>query len=594
MKISKLILLACVWGSIVSCEDLLDPKLTNEWSSETVWTNPDMAQAVLTQVYADLMVVPDHYDDNFLDAATDNALTRNYGSSVYRASMGAFSRSTNPLGNWDNMYDKIQSINLFMEKGVTDDVIYNRVSKETDQAIKTRLLGEAYFLRAWCSFKLLQTYGGRTDEGEALGYTITNHFIGDKESAKPSLFKRDSYKDCVSQIVSDCEEAARRLPVTYTGDDVVVGKSKIGRACGLAANALKARTLLYAASPLFNEKPIESGNELIGYASYDRERWKIAADAARNFINTYGTGDGAIMGLDDNFKNVFTNWYSNEHKEVIFFRENAMDKTVETANGPLGLSGAKQGNGRTNPTQNLVDAFLMKDGHFINDKGKYEYNEQLPYAQRDPRLEYTIIHNGSSWVNSTMETWQGGANNPLGSSYSLTSYYMRKFMGDFEAANEYQDTQHNWVMFRYAEILLNFAEAENEYLSTPSQAVYDAIIALRRRAGIEPGEKNLYGLTTNEQTHNLTQAEMRKVIQNERRIELAFEEHRYWDIRRWRLAEQVYAQPIQGMYITKSQTSTTYVPQSVLNVQWDNKRYFYPIPYSEVIKNKNMVQNPNW
>ena len=137
MKISKLILLACVWGSIVSCEDLLDPKLTNEWSSETVWTNPDMAQAVLTQVYADLMVVPDHYDDNFLDAATDNALTRNYGSSVYRASMGAFSRSTNPLGNWDNMYDKIQSINLFMEKGVTDDVIYNRVSKETDQDRKS-------------------------------------------------------------------------------------------------------------------------------------------------------------------------------------------------------------------------------------------------------------------------------------------------------------------------------------------------------------------------------------------------------------------------------------------------------------------------
>ena len=90
MKISKLILLTCVWGSIVSCEDLLDPKLTNEWSSETVWTNPDMAQAVLTQVYADLMVAPDHYDDNFLDAATDNALTRNYGSSVYRASMGAF------------------------------------------------------------------------------------------------------------------------------------------------------------------------------------------------------------------------------------------------------------------------------------------------------------------------------------------------------------------------------------------------------------------------------------------------------------------------------------------------------------------------
>ena len=400
---------------------------------------------------------------------------------------------------------------------------------------------------------------------------------------------RSTFEQCIKYIVSeldDIKDDLRSLPLPDAAASAHVVNTQ-------AAQALKIRVLLYAASPLFNEKPIESGNELIGYASYDRERWKIAADAARNFINTYGTGDGAIMGLDDNFKNVFTNWYSNEHKEVIFFRENAMDKTVETANGPLGLSGAKQGNGRTNPTQNLVDAFLMKDGHFIKE-GKYEYNEQLPYAQRDPRLEYTIIHNGSSWVNSTMETWQGGANNPLGSSYSLTSYYMRKFMGDFEAANEYQDTQHNWVMFRYAEILLNFAEAENEYLPTPSQAVYDAIIALRRRAGIEPGEKNLYGLTTDGLTHNLTQAEMRKVIQNERRIELAFEEHRYWDIRRWRLAEQVYAQPIQGMYITKSQTSTTYVPQAVLNVQWDNKRYFYPIPYSEVIKNKNMVQNPNW
>ena len=135
----------------------------------------------------------------------------------------------------------------------------------------------------------------------------------------------------------------------------------------------------------------------------------------------------------------------------------------------------------------------------------------------------TIIHNGSSWVNSTMETWQGGANNPLGSFVLAHELLHAQVLWVIsKQPTNIQDTQHNWVMFRYAEILLNFAEAENEYLSTPSQAVYDAIIALRRRAGIEPGEKNLYGLTTNEQTHNLTQAEMRKVIQNERRIELAF------------------------------------------------------------------------
>ena len=214
---------------------------------------------------------------------------------------------------------------------------------------------------------------------------------------------------------------------------------------------------------------------------------------------------------------------------------------------------------------------------------------QHPYDNRDPRLEYTIIHNGTNWLNNTMQTWQGGANNPLGSSYSLTSYYMRKFMGNFESGSEYQATLHNWVMFRYAEILLNFAEAENEYLSSPSQDVYDAIIALRKRAGIEAGNDNLYGLRD-----DMSQADMRKVIQNERRIELAFEEHRYWDIRRWRLAEMIYAQPVKGMFITTSLTGTTYIPQDVLTVDWDNKRYLYPIPYSEVIKNKNMVQNPNW
>ena len=425
---------------------------------------------------------------------------------------------------WSDPYLVIRRVNILLS-GI-DVVPFN--TTYTDALGNTRRLNdsmkaEARFLRAYFYFELVKRYGGVP-------------IIGDKvyELNENIELPRSTFEQCIKYIVSeldDIKDDLRSLPLPDAAASAHVVNTQ-------AAQALKIRVLLYAASPLFNEKPIES--------------------------------------------------------EVIFFRENAMDKTVETANGPLGLSGAKQGNGRTNPTQNLVDAFLMKDGHFINDKGKYEYNEQLPYAQRDPRLEYTIIHNGSSWVNSTMETWQGGANNPLGSSYSLTSYYMRKFMGDFEAANEYQDTQHNWVMFRYAEILLNFAEAENEYLPTPSQAVYDAIIALRRRAGIEPGEKNLYGLTTDGLTHKLTQAEMRKVIQNERRIELAFEEHRYWDIRRWRLAEQVYAQPIQGMYITKSQTSTTYVPQAVLNVQWDNKRYFYPIPYSEVIKNKNMVQNPNW
>ena len=262
MKHIKIFILICAFGAAVSC-DMLEPKLTNEWSDETVWTNPDMAEAVLTQVYSDLMMTPDHYDGNFLDAATDNALTRSYGSSVYRAGTGAFSRATNPIGNWSGMYDKIQSINLFLEKGLTDDVVYNRVSEATDKSIKTRLEGEAYFLRAWCGFQLLQMYGGRTDDGQVLGYVLTDHFIGEKEEADPLKFERAGYQECVEAIVKDCELAFERLPLVYEGDDVVTGSTMIGRASGLAADALKSKVLLYAASPAYQSPSVIQINGIL-------------------------------------------------------------------------------------------------------------------------------------------------------------------------------------------------------------------------------------------------------------------------------------------------------------------------------------------
>ena len=162
-------------------------------------------------------------------------------------------------------------------------------------------------------------------------------------------------------------------------------------------------------------------------------------------------------------------------------------------------------------------------------------------------------------------------------------------MGKFESSSEYSSTLHLWIFFRYAEILLNFAEAENEYLDSPSDDIYEAIATIRARAGIEKGEDGMYGLKA-----DMTKEEMRKLIQNERRIELAFEEHRYFDIRRWRMAEVIYSQPLKGMSIISNSGGTTYKVVDVMHVSWDNMRYLYPIPYSEVNKNSNMVQNPKW
>ena len=567
----------------VSCTDSYEGTPVNMFTEDYLFSRTDsngvVARQFLNRIYWYMRNGHNGVNGDYLDAASDDALSVNSGDpDVYKLAVGRYSASSTIPSDmiWTDPYGLIRRVNILLN-GI-DVVPFNTTYIDAlgnARPLNVSMKAEARFLRAYFYFELMKRYGGIPIIGDKV-YDLNENIE----------VPRSTFEQTVKYIVSELDaikDDLRSLPLPDAAANAHVVTTQ-------AAQALKIRVLLYAASPLFNEKPVESGNELVGYATYDRERWKTAADAARSFMNAYGT-DGGPLGLDPNFKDVFTNWYDNTiHKEMIFFRENDSNTSIETANGPLGLSGAKQGNGRTNPTQNLVDAFLMKDGYFINEEGSaYEYDPQHPYDNRDPRLEYTIIHNGTNWLNNTMQTWQGGANNPLGSSYSLTSYYMRKFMGNFESGSEYQATLHNWVMFRYAEILLNFAEAENEYLSSPSQDVYDAIIALRKRAGIEAGNDNLYGLRD-----DMSQADMRKVIQNERRIELAFEEHRYWDIRRWRLAEMIYAQPVKGMFITTSLTGTTYIPQDVLTVDWDNKRYLYPIPYSEVIKNKNMVQNPNW
>ena len=367
-----------------------------------------------------------------------------------------------------------------------------------------------------------------------------------------------------------------------------------------ACLALKSRVLLYAASPLFNERPIEIGNELIGYASYDREHWNDAAKAAKTFIDEYGPNGNGAYGLTqstsdgDNrdFRDVFLGFYNKTNNpEVIFYRPGGEDKSIESNNGPLGFSGDNLGKGRTLPTQNLVDAFPMKDGMFAGQGSKYTLNQSNPYENRDPRLDYTILHHGSSWLNNTLDISIGGVNNPSNSAeYSKTGYYMCKFMGKFGEESQYGNKIHLWVMFRYAEMLLNYAEAMNEYLSSPSQDVYDAIIALRARAGIEAGnDESPYGLKK-----NMTQAEMREVIQNERRIEMAFEEQRYWDIRRWRIAEEIFKNPLEGLEIRVKGNTTSFNEVDVLSTTFDVKRYLYPIPYNEVVKNDNMIQNPKW
>jgi hypothetical protein len=529
--------------------------------------------------------------NDYLDAASDDAITsavsendiQKLAAGQYTAAnrVGAGTSIPNRITgdmDWSGYYTAIrQAINFINNIDIVPLMMTFTNAKGETAPMNRAWKAEARFLKAYFYFELVKRYGGvpvlRDDAPYELGEDME--------------LPRNTFEYCINYIVSELDaikDSLRAAPLqnpAAEGHVVTQG----------AALALKCRVLLYAASPLFNERPVESGNELVAYAQYDPQRWKTAADAAREFIETYNK-NASVYALypssHTSFISVFLTYYGGNNTEVIFAQQGSQGTDVEKNNGPIGFTGSNQSNGRTSPTQNLVDAFPMKDGKAIDDPAsKYAYSTQNMYDNRDPRLGYTVMYNGSKWLNTSLETYISGKNNPNQSVQTTrTSYYMRKFMGDFATKTDYTDVYHLWIMFRYAEILLNFAEAENESAG-PTDEVYNAITRLRRRAQIESGNDSRYGLKP-----NMTKDEMRRVIQNERRIEMAFEEQRYWDIRRWRIAEDIFAEPLYGLQITKTGAVLNYARVPVAQYTFDTKRYFYPIPYSEVVKNKNMKQNP--
>jgi hypothetical protein len=233
----------------------------------------------------------------------------------------------------------------------------------------------------------------------------------------------------------------------------------------------------------------------------------------------------------------------------------------------------------------------MSNGKAITETGS-GYNPNNPYANRDSRLQFTVFCNGNRWVNRNVETFDGGRDRPGGTSIQTkTGYYARKYMGYFDnpgsSFTAYSNQSHNFIIFRIAEMYLNYAEALNELGRTAD--AYAPIIALRKRAKIAAGADAMYGLKK-----SMSQDEMRKVIQNERRIELAFEEHRFWDLRRWKLAGTLLNGKLHGIRITKTGTTLNYTVEEVADVKFADRLYKMPIPFGEVSKNKNLLQNEGW
>jgi hypothetical protein len=369
----------------------------------------------------------------------------------------------------------------------------------------------------------------------------------------------------VNQITKDCDEAAAALPV-------VMPAAELGRATKVAALALKARVLLYFASPLNN-----STNAL--------PRWQNAANAAKAvmaFGPPPGTGE---YGLHPDYYRLFLDKPGN--KEIIFARK-FQNPSINPSDGArnkwyMSVPGVNDGAwGGFSPTQNLVDAYEMKNGKPITDPSS-GYNAQSPYTDRDSRLDKSILHQGSVYKGGIIiETFRGGnTNNTNRLDSSKTGYGLLK-MVDTSKYGAAGNADNDWIFMRYAEVLLNYAEAQNEAVG-PDATVYDAINQVRTRSG-QPAVPA-----------GLTAAAMRSRIQNERRVELAFEEHRFFDVRRWKLGSVYFKDPIRKVQITKESNGTL----TYNYPKWEDRDYkehqnFLPLPQSEVDKNKKLIQNQGY
>ncbi len=584
-----------------SCAGGFDEKVNDNWSEEQVWSVADIARGVLNYVYTNVQTRFDSYNNNFLDAATDNATTNLSGSLMDDLTSGAMSATNNPLDIWSTAYEQFQYLNYFLENGLADDTLYDRTDEEVDAELKLRMMGEAYFLRAYWGFRLLQVYGGKSDSGEALGYPLRMYFVEEAEAEDLESWSRDSYADCVAQIIADCDMAIVNLPTTYTGDGTVTGVTLMGRATSFAAAALRSRVALYAASPAFQSDDVvqlvSMGNFVVADDDAYTAGWIESAEVSEAAMATIGYTFYPLTASD------VADATSTTPSEFLY-RIYHSSREMETRHFPPYYLG----NANTVPSQNLVDAFPMANGYPIGHDLAY-YDETNPYVDRDKRFELNIYYHGKIFGNSGKEidvTDDGRDSPQYNYSGSRTGYYLAKFLSKNNTILE-PLTQTNAIhyvpLFRRTEIFLNLAESLNEAFGPTSRgsyeneegviaeftySAYEIIQMIREQSG---------GITDTGYLDEMAQSKetMRELIANERRIELAFENHRYFDLRRNLCS---LTESVRGVVVSDDgdgndlefDTSVEVDKRAFASVKY----YYAPIPYDEIVKCPNMINNLGW
>ena len=567
-RISPLLVLLTALVHAGCDKNILDISPQDRIASGAVWGDEKLINAYENELYN---AIPHgfyiHMYSKYTDEAFNNApccgadiFKRNdfTADNVEGASGGDFWGGY--MYYWNQGYTYLRKINVFLDQ---------MAARKDKIANQDRLVGEAKFLRAFIYFELMERYGGVPIVNQA--YDLTD--VG------TVTFKRNTVDEVVAAINADLDAAIAALPAKYASTD-----ANYGRATQDAAMALRSRVLLYAASPLFNP-------------SNDKSKWQKAADAAQALLTRGYT-------LYPDYQALFRLPSGSAQNEYIFARTFTVTNGQQVVMNNLPRRwGAYGGWWASNgPSQNLVDDYDMTNGEppFIRTGSGAQmtqtvnpasgYDPQHPYANRDPRFDATIIHDGTVYHGATFEMWTASDGKTWGyDSYKQSGdnprgdYVLKKFMPDDGTPLSWQTTYTNpWPHFRLAEIYLNYAEAKFELGDEATARQYLSMVRARVNMPAIPA--------------SVTGEALRQRIRNERRIELAFEAHRFFDIRRWKIAGDIENRPIRGMDIVKDlQTGVlTYTPAVLLvKAPWDEKRNLLPVATAEITRT-GMAQTVGW
>ena len=600
-KVVYIITVVFVLTSITSCnKDFLDKQPLDQFSEETVWTDLSLMETFVNNIYAG---VPHGFSNMMMASIVDESMyNADFGSSNVTKSLitpsdysvfdvSFWSADRYRFMTWTHIYQQIRACNLFLSKVESNSY--------EDEDMKNRLTGEVHFLRAYNYQNLVLMYGGVPLITKA--YELNDDF----------LVPRNTFEECINFIADECDQAAALLPLVEEGGNA-------GRATKGAALALKSRILLYAASDLYHDQSW-AGNyehpELIGYTSGDRTaQWQAARNAAKAVIDLgeyalYKADPAPGDSLAQNYDDIFLQKQTSEDIFVRYFTKKSSAENWDTYNpGLFNNPNGYHGWGSNTPIQQFVDDYQLKDG------SDFDWNDPVmaanPYANRDPRFYASILYNGAQWrqrpadvvasdpagiiQTAFWEKWDSQTNSmnvvpgldtrkgPIEDwNGTYTGYYLKKFI-DPSVDAQYVPQELPWRFIRYAEVILNYAEACIELGEEDEARTYINMIRHRVR---------MPDITSSGDA-------LRQACRHERRIELAYEDQRFFDVRRWMIAPQAYenAKGIEIRYkLNPDHTTSTTPTYTIMDIQerdWKDRFYFMPIKLDEMNRNDQLIQNP--